>query len=323
MASGNKKVASFKNGNILEMFGGNPGQATKVGGESDSKKGKKRALEEDHDPQAGERPVAKDGEGASLEGQSKGESVENGVLKWLNDLTPEQCKALFNGVISDKGAKITKMVRSQPAEEIEGLAELKSGINSRDGSWYLSLIRCHISGLSAADGHPRVQVDVLSKGETQNGLLSRVKAAVGKEASDRFIRLGDSLGSGKPGRKQIKLQAHHVAFRAASEDGVNIVPLNAGKGGSISHLCDVKGCVRGDHLESTPAHAQNMARQRCHGVRLLTFANQIVQETPCAHGRGKGDTLGEILASCRKVSILEVSAGAADIIQNAAFESLE
>lgn len=64
------------------------------------------------------------------------------------------------------------------------------------------------------------------------------------------------------------------------------LPLNAGAGGSLSHLCDKRGCVRVSHLEVTSEHATNLARQRCRGPSLLVFRGRIVQEHLCAHAQG-------------------------------------
>jgi hypothetical protein len=83
----------------------------------------------------------------------------------------------------------------------------------------------------------------------------------------------------------LRAGVHHVAYAAHPARAEAPIPENAGAGGSISHNCDTQGCCKIQHLEATPKHQDNMDRQRCSGVTLITYKGVIVQEIPCAHGK--------------------------------------
>jgi len=97
----------------------------------------------------------------------------------------------------------------------------------------------------------------------------------------------------------VKLYPYHVAFRQAH--GGTLLPNDVGRGSSVSHFCDTSGCTRRDHLALTPRHRENMERQRCQGVTLITFNGIIIQESPCAHADA-----GDFSQSCRKLNVMSL-----------------
>jgi hypothetical protein len=112
---------------------------------------------------------------------------------------------------------------------------------------------------------------------------------------------------------QIKLPCHHLAYLACRRDGDPVIPSNVGSGASISHLCDQDGCIRGEHLEVTERHVDNLERQRCIGVTLIVYLDVIVHEIPCNHGRGENN-VDKIASSCRKIRIIALPPAAINAV---------
>ena len=112
----------------------------------------------------------------------------------------------------------------------------------------------------------------------------------------------------------VKLPCHHVAYNAdLLRRGTAPLPLDAGAGGSLSHTCDKRGCVRVSHLEVTSEHRDNLNRQRCQGPSLLVFRGVIVQERPCAHAQGERHEerlRNSCVGSLRLHTLTDASAGA-------------
>lgn len=106
---------------------------------------------------------------------------------------------------------------------------------------------------------------------------------------------------------QIKAQMHHLAVRASR--GNPLIPLNAGTGGSVSHLCDSLGCVRPEHLEVSQMHVSNLARQRCCGVQILVYADVLLMATRCPHDdrqytQAQNNLPSSTSKSCRKLNVI-------------------
>lgn len=295
--------------------------------------GTKRPVEQGDDGPVKKRPsdaqaaeVALDEAEQPMEGVVSAQNEDEGGAGWLNSLTARESQLLYKVlIVQGKGYKLSTVGLTDA--QVKEVMELTAGspASDRDGSWWINHITCHISGLTAQAGHPRVAIETKFSAllPSPGSTLRSIFDTLGKGPGNRLISLGQALGlRGKSGRSQVKLQAHWIAFRAAAaSDSEKLLPVGLGKGGSISHLCDVTGCLRADHLESTPKHADNMVRQRCPGVVLLTLRGMIVQEVPCKHGKGKSDTLlGDLMASCRKIVPCEIGQGVVDLIQNTLFD---
>ena len=95
----------------------------------------------------------------------------------------------------------------------------------------------------------------------------------------------------------VRFTVSHLAFIISHADVVLPSNLGAG-GGSVSHLCDRRGCITGSHCEFVP-HSSNMERQRCSGVLLLIGNECVLQEVRCPH-----DTTPDFSGSCRKVRLI-------------------
>lgn len=99
--------------------------------------------------------------------------------------------------------------------------------------------------------------------------------------------------------------AHHVAWAVNKEGG----PMaGTGRGASVSHRCDGGECIRPEHVVFTRAHRDNMARQRCAGLVLVTRQGVIIEEKPCVHDSQPADPGHH--DTCRHISVVELNSNA-------------
>ena len=213
------------------------------------------------------------------------------VAGFLNSLSAAEASSLdcvMRSALKSRIAAASTLsvsVRSQ----LQSLRGLEGGL-THDGSWWVDLCKCEIVELKS-DDHPRWQVDLNGAGRSSNVAL--VRGVLTAQSFSLF-----EAASTEGVKKVVKLPCHHVAYNAdLSRRDTAPLPLDAGAGGSISHSCDRRGCVRVSHLEVTSEHADNLSRQRCQGPSLLVFRGVIVQERPCAHGRG-GSHEAQLRNSC-------------------------
>jgi len=105
-------------------------------------------------------------------------------------------------------------------------------------------------------------------------------------------------------RNYIKVPVHSLRYAASDKIQVAPLPVNAGRGGSLSHFCDLPGCVGGEgaeHLGPEANHRANLDRQRCAGA-VLTVASSggkraVVGARLCEHSNG------DWRFCCRKVVV--------------------
>lgn len=81
----------------------------------------------------------------------------------------------------------------------------------------------------------------------------------------------------------LHLSGHHIALAARLLNDPAPIPLDCGKGGSVSHICDVAGCIKPSHVLKALKHKANMARINCPGSQLITYGLVILEFRPCAH----------------------------------------
>ena len=188
--------------------------------------------------------------------------------------------------------------------------ECLPNLHPRDGPWWLSWGSCRVPDLDVSQGHARWQPRILSnvsRDPTSLGL--EIRSIVGEDHWADLCLLVPTSG-------QVKIPTTQLAFKAGP--GVRTLPDNLGNGSSLSHLCDRSGCVSCEHLTLELAHANNLRRQRCPGVTLVTTSladgfPTIVHESPCAHATGHSHL--ELLAtSCRKIHIVMMARGAIEAI---------
>lgn len=227
--------------------------------------------------------------------------MDAGLASWINSLPHGTCESMYR--------LLTETVKTHNESGVVGEEEVLSTYDNirapdRNGAWYSSLVRCLVVEFSFVTGHPRWQVSIRGGGhDSQPGIGSMGDKLRSRMSVDRW----DALRSVVNGR-QVKFQVHHVAYAAGAAMLSVPLPENAGSGGSVSHLCDRLGCIRPDHLEATPRHADNMSRQRCPGILLLIYLGEIILEKPCQHGADRSLTLQrQIEKSCRKVFFWELS----------------
>lgn len=238
-------------------------------------------------------------------GTSRGEGLENllaatapkTLAEWLRSLSLDSAQAVNQ--VMRSGLKLD--VKSQCSEsDLEILPFLKAapGDEGRDGRWWLTWCTCEVVVTTdKGASHPRWQVRLgcgpASVGEKLRSVLSDVEFEGLRWISD-----------------YPKFQAHHIAYNADPRREAAPLPLDCGSGGSISHLCDERGCL--NHLEATPIHMHNMDRQRCSGVVLIVLLGVIIKVVPCSHGMqlAGDDTLeSQISSSCRRLRLVELYSG--------------
>jgi hypothetical protein len=84
-----------------------------------------------------------------------------------------------------------------------------------------------------------------------------------------------------------------------SPDAAKMPKGKAGRGGSLSHLCD-NYCSDSRHIKWEGEHSANMDRQRCLGVTIVYSLDQIFAVALCPHS---GDVLEEC---CRKFKLIKL-----------------
>ncbi len=250
-------------------------------------------------------------EGQGVGTLTEGKDVQ--TARWLRSLTLEQSQGLWKVFSTVMDGKLSDKL-ALPESEIAMLRSLKAKPDTgRDGQWYASWSTCKVVTASAdKKSHYRWQIDITAGARSVG---SKVRLAIGDERWQALILLVSPA-------RQVKLQAHHVAYNALSIRANRPLPLNCGTGGSISHPCDTNSCLV--HLESTPVHKDNMDRQRCPGIILTCFRGFIIKETPCLHGMklGGGERIqGEEIESesvvlneqlrwsCTKIQLVTLSEG--------------
>lgn len=248
-------------------------------------------------------------------GQLSASSMPTTEAEWLRSLSLQTAQAVLKLMRSSVKLAFVSQV---PESEQAVLATLKAlpCNEGRDGSWYISRSTCEVVATTAKDtSHPRWQVD-LTAGPKSVG--QKLKAVLSEGEWRSLLDVVE-------GRRQWKVMAHHIAYNASDLRVSAPLPLDCGRGGSISHPCDQRGCLI--HVEATPVHKDNMDRQRCLGILLLHFRGVITKEVPCVHGckLGVGGEHGEELGfggvvnqeseilksqlrrSCLKIRLLEIS----------------
>lgn len=205
-------------------------------------------------------------------------AIKTSAAEFLNNLSSSEATNLDAEMRSAITITVTSSLLPSVQQSLTGLTGRDDG-ETHSGAWWLALYRCEIVGIAGND-HPRWQIDTNGTGPGSN--MTKVRRAL-TLASLAIFRTLASAGT----KKIVKLNCHHVAVNAdLLRRSAAPLPLDAGSGGSVSHLCDVRGCIRAAHLEVTPLHLNNLVRQRCQGPCLIVFGGIIVQETPCPHGRG-------------------------------------
>lgn len=216
----------------------------------------------------------------SADSDETGTPRRTSVAGFLNSLSAVEAVNLDRVMRSALSSRIaaTSTLSEDVRQDLQLLRGLPDG-TTHDGAWWVDLCRCEIVDLKS-DDHPRWQVDLNGAGATSN--VARVRDVLTAQSFHLF-----QSASTEGTKKMVKLPCHHVAYNAdLSRRGMAPLPLDAGAGGSLSHTCDKRGCVRVIHLEVTSEHAKNLIRQRCQGPCLLVFQGVIVQEFPCPHGEG-------------------------------------
>ena len=223
----------------------------------------------------------------------------NRLAIWLNSLILTEAQGLWE-VLRSLYPIIPRHFIDDSVGDIRSLTNSLEA--ERDGKWYVEVwLTCEIIDLDKGTpiGHPKWQLDL----NASQGMTLRVQKVLSAGA---WTSLQQFYPPAK--RRQAKLMAHHVSYNALSLRDRAPIPLNCGSGGSISHFCDQRGCVKQSHLEATPHHVKNMDRQRCSGVRLVVYLGVIVQELPCPHGTEAVDMAGQLLHSCRRLSLVQLTA---------------
>ena len=173
----------------------------------------------------------------------------------------------------------------------ERVSVLKSMVSTRAGRFYLDLIECRIGKEpgpreNLRRQHPKWNVHSIP-------MAAKIIDIVGQ------AQYHDLIGDAE--KHSVELSMPSVVYNARFPRlPTQKIPESDG---SISHLCDRRGCIRLEHLEATSV-ADNNARQRCKGITLHLFRGYIIRESPCAHAHG--DTIeAQLRTSCMKLRLFE------------------
>lgn len=242
-------------------------------------------------------------------GTSRGEGLGNPLAastpqsqaEWLQSLDIVQAQAVYELMCAEK--KVSEKLQCSE-EDAQDLVFLQASQGSdRDGRWWASWATCEVVDTTAKKkDHPRWDPRLNGGPQSAGQKLARV---VGPKKFGELLALTNWA----------KFQTHHVAYNSDPRREAEPLPLNAGSGGSVSHLCDERGCIKLCHLESTPVHKANMDRQRCGGVVLVHMNGFILAEQPCVHGvklADGGSLADRIRLSCRHLRLCEIAQGAVE-----------
>ncbi|SRR5579871_410191 len=239
--------------------------------------------------------------------------MESRQAIWLNGLSERSRGKLYDLLISSVQVRDKVNVLG----DVAALIQLNNFLAPvRTGLWYKDLVTCKVVELGGMAGHPRWQVRIggTPSAHSIGGRLREILA----------INEWEGLRQLAPSSGQVKLNMHHIAYGCSDYMSQEPLPVNPGRGGSVSHLCDTLGCIRVDHLRVTVHHVHNLSRQRCQGILLLTYMGEVILEKPCIHA-GEG-SLEELLeSSCRQVSYWELSdaeAGRVSSLHQVLFEAI-
>lgn len=232
---------------------------------------------------------------------------DNKLCALLNDLNEKERDALYNLMLDKRG---TYRVKQFDDELLPTYTALNSSLKS--GKRWAAWATCNRLTGDGGSGHVRWQVNFGGKGvdvKTPQKPPRKGEKPVGEELKG-FLREEQwnkfkAAARGPASRPNLKFQAHHIAYAAGEFFKQQPLPLDPGRGGSVSHLCDQDGCVTMGHLLVATKHMANMDRQRCNGVSLTVCQGVIMGETPCKHALELEDGTVDIATSCAKVLVLE------------------
>ena len=190
--------------------------------------------------------------------------------------------------------------------------------STHSGAWWLELCTCEnlYGAYVNGNGHPIWQFSYPYTAKAKSSAQAdNVGLRVQKLLSEESFGTLEATGNTAGGSKKFKLHCHHVSLNAdlARRDTVPL-PLDAGRGSSVDRQCDGRFCVKRWHVKVTPLHRDNLSRQRCPGVSLLAFWDEIIQEEPCDHGQGltKRERLED--SCCRNIRLTVISEESAAIV---------
>ena len=226
---------------------------------------------------------------------------------WFNSLTIASREALNNLMRTTLGWDYMWHVSGDVTRK--QLMRMNGG-SLDGGSGWCAFARCEVVRLGTGSRehpqHPRWQVRVVAGDGGEPSVSSvggKVKRALDPTGWQALVGLGGVGG-------QVKLFCHHVSYAASVSMASALLPLNNGAGGSVSHHCDQIGCICPEHLSTAVNHHDNLVRQRCPGVFVVVYGDQILVERPCSHGSGLSQP-EKLRSSCRKVLTIRLPDDAA------------
>lgn len=201
-----------------------------------------------------------------------------------------KAKTWIQGTVTDFDLfSLTSMVESGPAAGLDGdfwsnwatCTILKHGKHER-----------HMFNLAAKSGK------VATPGAGSQGM--QLQQALGGRESQEWIALKAIPRTPAVAalRSHVKVWPHHLACKANPVGGN--IPLDAGQGGSVDHLCGSSGCIIPEHCIACPQHKVNTDRIGCEGIMLHYMGSIITAVYPCPHQVGE-----DLFSCCHRLQLVE------------------
>ncbi|CAF1260351.1 unnamed protein product [Adineta steineri] len=222
---------------------------------------------------------------------SEGRELSYG-LEFINNLSKSTATSLKRFMYTKNNCDFKIISKNLDDDiNIDELAKLVS-VTTEDGEFFKDWLSCYVTDASAETITPAYNDTILN----HDLKLEFLQPKLNIFCTSNHIRL-------------ISIRSHHVVLRCKLKKKLSKFTTKDG-GNTTSHLCDVKNCLRPEHL-IIENMAMNGSRLACPGV-ILILQNQepntpkkIMQIKPCQHGINRRNASGNFLKfSCRKIQVM-------------------
>jgi hypothetical protein len=234
---------------------------------------------------------------------------EQGAIAWLNGLSSSDADRIWKFIRLNSAAEFTD--NSSVPGDLSGYQQLNHEASEKSGEeWRVHNTCLHLTrgqGLLFGQRYTRYQLQFKSAvgvvtPQKVSAILYRLKRELSVQAWEGL----KALASANESRK-VTFTLHHIAYtwQRTKVPGLPPIPLNAGSGGSVAHLCD-NACQEPAHLFVTPVHGDNINMRNCLGPTILVKEGVILQTVHCPHYSTDAEGVVTI-PDCAKVRVIQLS----------------